>query len=84
MCRFSQINLLDEGQVAMVGQVDAIFCKNVLIYFGDEAAERAVQLMLRGLAEGGVLMVAKSEVPRVRALGHRAEELAPGVTVFRS
>lgn len=66
------------------GHWEIILCKNVLIYFGDEAAERAVQLMLRGLAEGGVLMVAKSEVPRVRALGHRAEELAPGVTVFRS
>ena len=53
------------------GHWEIILCKNVLIYFGDEAAERAVQLMLRGLAEGGVLMVAKSEVPRVRALGHR-------------
>ncbi len=66
------------------GHWEIVLCKNVLIYFGDDAAERAVQLMLRGLADGGVLMVAKSEVPRVRALGHRAEELAPGVTVFRS
>jgi chemotaxis protein methyltransferase CheR len=65
------------------GHWEIVLCKNVLIYFGDEAAERAVQLMLRGLADGGVLMVAKSEVPRVRALGHRAEELAPGVIVFR-
>lgn len=66
------------------GSYELIFCKNVLIYFGNEAAERAVQLMLRSLASSGVLVVAKSEVPRVKALGHKPEEIGPGVTVFRS
>ncbi|GMV17765.1 MAG: hypothetical protein HS104_13195 [Polyangiaceae bacterium] len=65
------------------GHYEIVLCKNLLIYFGNEAAERAVSLMLRSLADGGFLMVAKSEVPRVKALGHKAEELAPGVVVFR-
>lgn len=65
------------------GHYEIVMCKNLLIYFGNEAAERAVSLLLRSLADGGFLMVAKSEVPRVKALGHRAEELAPGVIVFR-
>lgn len=66
------------------GQYELIVCKNLLIYFGNEAAERAVSLMLRSLADGGFLMVAKSDVPRVKALGHAASELAPGVVVFRA
>lgn len=66
------------------GHYEIVLCKNLLIYFGNEAAERAVSLMLKSLAEGGFLMVAKSEVPRVKALGHTAEQLAPGIVVFRA
>ncbi len=66
------------------GNYEIIVCKNVLIYFGDDAAERVLTLLMRTLADDGLLLVAKSEVPRVRALGHRAEEIAPGVSVFRA
>jgi chemotaxis protein methyltransferase CheR len=66
------------------GSYEIIVCKNVLIYFGDDAAERVLTLLMRTLADDGLLLVAKSEVPRVRALGHRAEEIAPGVSVFRA
>lgn len=66
------------------GYYEVIVCKNVLIYFGDEAGEHAVQLLLRSLADDGVLVVARSEVPRLRRMGHKAEELAQGVTVFRA
>lgn len=66
------------------GHYEIVLCKNLLIYFGNEAAERAVSLMLKSLADGGFLMVAKSEVPRVKALGHAVEELAPGIVVFRA
>ncbi len=66
------------------GHYELIVCKNLLIYFGEDAGRRMVALLFRALAEQGVLVVAKSEVARVRALGHRAEEIAPGVTVFRA
>lgn len=65
------------------GSYEVIVCKNVLIYFGDDGARRVVELLVRSLADGGVLMVARSEVMRLRALGARADELAPGITVFR-
>jgi two-component system CheB/CheR fusion protein len=64
------------------GRYELVVCKNVLIYFGAEAGRRAVDLLLRGLADDGMLVVARSEVPRLRAMGHRGEEIAPGVTVF--
>ncbi len=65
------------------GLWELAICKNVLIYMSDDAAERVVSSLLRSLSNDGVLLVARSEVARVRALGHAAEELAPGVTVFR-
>ena len=66
------------------GSYEIIVCKNVLIYFGAEAGQRAAGMLLRSLAEGGALLVARSEVPRLRAMGHQGEEIAPGVTVFRA
>ena len=66
------------------GHYAVIICKNVLIYFGDEAQERLVAELLRALADDGVLVVARSEVPIVRGLGARAHEIAPGVTAFGS
>jgi chemotaxis methyl-accepting protein methylase len=66
------------------GHYELVVCKNLLIYFGHDAAEKVVELLVRSLADGGLLLVAKSEVPRVKALGYAAEELAPGVAVFRA
>jgi chemotaxis protein methyltransferase CheR len=66
------------------GRYAVIVCKNVLIYFGDEAQEQLVAELLRSLTDDGVLMVARSEVPIVRALGATALEIAPGVTAFRA
>jgi len=33
LCQFGQMNLFDIGRGNLVGRVDAIFCRNVLIYF---------------------------------------------------
>jgi chemotaxis protein methyltransferase CheR len=65
------------------GRYALVVCKNVLIYFGDEAQQLLVAGLLRALADDGVLLVARSEVPIVRGLGARADEIAPGVTAFR-
>jgi chemotaxis methyl-accepting protein methylase len=65
------------------GQYEIIVCKNLLIYFGDDAGRRVVSLLHDALAENGVLLVARSEVSRVRALGHSAREIASGVTLFQ-
>jgi chemotaxis methyl-accepting protein methylase len=66
------------------GSYELITCKNLLIYLGDDAAEQVVASLLRALSGDGVLVVARSEVPRLRALGAKAEEIAPGITVFRA
>jgi chemotaxis protein methyltransferase CheR len=66
------------------GRYALVVCKNVLIYFGHEAQQQLVADLLRALADDGVLLVARSEVPIVRSLGARADEIAPGVTAFRA
>ena len=66
------------------GRYAVIVCKNVLIYFGDEAQRELVADLLRALSDDGVLLVARSEVPIVRALGAKAQEIAPGVTAFKN
>lgn len=66
------------------GRYAIVVCKNVLIYFGDEAQDALVQDLLRALTDDGILLVARSEIPIVRSLGAPAHEIAPGVTAFRS
>ena len=45
-------NLLDPVSYEGLGPLDALFCRNVLIYFSDEAIQRAVQLFQESLAAG--------------------------------
>jgi chemotaxis protein methyltransferase CheR len=64
------------------GQYEIIVCKNMLIYFGEQARARVVESLLRVLSPGGALLVARSEVPLVRAIGQGGRLVAPGVFVF--
>ncbi len=65
------------------GEFDLIVCKNVLIYLAEPAGQRVLGCLENALHEDGALLVARSEVPRVRSFGMSALELAPGVVVFR-
>jgi chemotaxis protein methyltransferase CheR len=58
---FRCINLVDEGQVATVGAVDIVICRNVLIYFRDQTIERVVAGLWRQLVPDGYLIVGASE-----------------------
>jgi chemotaxis protein methyltransferase CheR len=64
------------------GQYEIVVCKNMLIYFGEQARARVVESLLRVLSPGGALLVARSEVPLVRAIGQGSRLVAPGVFVF--
>jgi chemotaxis protein methyltransferase CheR len=64
-------NLLDAASYEGLPPLDALFCRNVLIYFSDAAVQRAVALFHERLAPGGYLF-----------LGH-AESLARVTSAFR-
>ena len=61
ICHFGHFNLLDEGRAAMIGRVDAIFCRNVLIYFDQASRRRVIQAFYERLEPHGYLMLGHSE-----------------------
>jgi chemotaxis protein methyltransferase CheR len=44
-----------------LGEMHAIFCRNVLIYFGPSLRERVLTMFARGLCRGGFLCLGQSE-----------------------
>ncbi len=61
MCHFSQMNLLEREKARLIGRVDAIFCRNVLIYFDPQARRSTIDLFHERLYPGGVLFLGHSE-----------------------
>lgn len=59
--QWRRVNLQDPRQVSAVGVVDAVVCRNVLIYFRDETAVKVVERLSGTLHPGGVLLVGVSE-----------------------
>jgi chemotaxis protein methyltransferase CheR len=54
-------NLLDDAAIRAVGPVDAILCRNVLIYFDEATSKRVVTSLAHALRPGGALLVGVSE-----------------------
>ncbi len=58
---FSSVNLLDPGKISLIGTMDVIFCRNVIIYFDKEAKRKVIETFSRKLREGGYLLLGHSE-----------------------
>ncbi len=58
---FGQLNLLDDEMLALVGVMDVIFCRNVLIYFDKDSRTKVVETFYEKLTEGGYLLLGHSE-----------------------
>jgi chemotaxis protein methyltransferase CheR len=61
ICHFGQLNLMDGGRALMAGQVDVIFCRNVLIYFDMKSRRRVIDGFYERLVPGGYLLLGHSE-----------------------
>jgi len=61
MCSFAHMNLLDAGRYSVVGSVDAIFCRNVLIYFDTASRRKVIEGFYERLHPGGFLFLGHSE-----------------------
>jgi chemotaxis protein methyltransferase CheR len=75
MVSFAKLNLMDEWP--MQGLFDAIFCRNVMIYFDKPTQEKLVSRFWSYLREGGYLMVGHSE--SLTFLSHNYRYLKPAV-----
>jgi chemotaxis protein methyltransferase CheR len=61
LCSFGRLNLVDDDQLSVVGEVDVILCRNVLIYFDQAVRKRVVDAFWRKLLPGGYLLLGHSE-----------------------
>lgn len=74
--RFERINLNDESY-PVAGNLDAIFCRNVLIYFNQESRQRTIRRLLDLLAPGGYLFLGHAE--SLNGMSDRARAVAPAI-----
>jgi len=59
--RFAWGNILDRGSFPPAAFYDAVFCRNVLIYFSEAALRRAVEHFAAVLRPGGLLFLGVAE-----------------------
>jgi chemotaxis protein methyltransferase CheR len=57
----SHLNLFDNSRVALLGKMDIIFCRNVIIYFDIAAKKRVVESFYQRLKPEGFLLLGHSE-----------------------
>lgn len=58
---FRQANLVNRANMAQVDPFDIIFCRNVLIYFDEDARKRAVANLHLALSPGGYICLGHTE-----------------------
>lgn len=73
---FERLNLNDESY-SIAGQFDAIFCRNVLIYFDAHSRARVIDRLLDRLAPSGYLFVGHAE--SLSGVTERARHVIPTV-----
>ncbi len=61
LVKFSHINLNDPRKISMNTNFDAIFCRNVMIYFSDEVKRALVRGFFNALRPGGYFYIGHSE-----------------------
>jgi len=57
----SHLNLFDSNRLLMLGKMDIIFCRNVIIYFDQAAKKRLIESFYSSLYDGGFLLLGHSE-----------------------
>jgi chemotaxis protein methyltransferase CheR len=58
---FSYLNLLDPFKTRFLGNMDVIFCRNVLIYFDHASRRRVIDNLHNRLLDGGYLLLGHAE-----------------------
>ncbi len=77
---FSSHNLVTDG---VFGEMNVIFCRNVLIYFNKELQERVLQLFYESLCPGGFLCLGSKESLKFSKVADKFEEVAAREKIYR-
>jgi chemotaxis protein methyltransferase CheR len=79
MVTFARLNLVDRWP--MKGPFDAIFCRNVMIYFDKSTQVDLLERFTNLLARGGILLVGHSE--SLAGVSHKLEYVEPTIYAKR-
>lgn len=58
---FGRLNIYDEARVSLLGYLDIVFCRNVIIYFDDASKRVVINNFYHRLLDGGYLLLGHSE-----------------------
>jgi chemotaxis protein methyltransferase CheR len=58
---FGRLNIYDEARVALLGYLDVVFCRNVIIYFDETSKKVVINNLYNRLVDGGYLLLGHSE-----------------------
>ncbi len=61
LVKFGQLNLLNRTRIGLLGFMDIIFCRNVIIYFDAESKKKVIGNLYDRLEHGGYLLLGHSE-----------------------
>jgi chemotaxis protein methyltransferase WspC len=81
---FRQANLVSDAPLPGAGSYDAIFCRNVLIYFDAPTQERVIRALDRLLAPQGLLFVGPAETFLTRSVGYTSVDFPSAFACRRS
>ena len=81
---FKRANLIEASSLHVARPYDAIFCRNVLIYFSEEAFDAALASLAEWLTPGGLLFLGHSESIVGRTPAFRTERLGNCIAYRRT
>ena len=58
---FGRLNIYDAPRVSLLGTLDVVFCRNVIIYFDEASKKTVINNFFSRLTEGGYLLLGHSE-----------------------
>jgi chemotaxis protein methyltransferase CheR len=58
---FIRLNLLDESKISLLGTMDVVLCRNVIIYFNAQTKKEVIETFWDRLSPGGYLLLGHSE-----------------------
>ena len=61
MVSFGKVNLFEDHKAYLIGKMDVIFCRNVIIYFDQESRVRVIDLLYDKLRYSGYLLLGHAE-----------------------
>jgi chemotaxis protein methyltransferase CheR len=75
LVNFGYLNLFDSDRISLLGEMDVIFCRNVIIYFDKEAKKKVIDNFKNHLRPGGYLLLGHSESLMNLSTAFRLEHL---------